>query len=357
MAGETKGNKDGGGVLDDASKKPKKSRSKSQQKSVSKTDSNFVLNFDIPGDSNVEDEAWKCIECNVVFAGDNDKVLECERCQSQHCIKCLGKSDKEYKWLQESDSMWFCSNCRLIVKKHIVTDLKIEEKCRAIMEKCEQRLKDLEDTMKTKCDENMVRRIIEEERNQTLGATVTAGDSGEEAKQTKAPPCVTANIMSEINDRKARECNIVIYGIGESNSEIKDDRIAHDCSKVSELLLLCKAISEADQGFTKPIRLGKFQKDLPEEERKNRPLLVPLTDLDVKKALFRNIKNMGQSEDYQKISICNDLTKAERNQEKLLRKEAAKKKQENSSGEYTYKVRGPPWARKVMKVRTTKAGN
>lgn len=46
--------------------------------------------------------------------------------------------------MSKSDSMWFCIKCRPIVEEHIVTDSKIEQRCRAIMDNYEQRLSSVE---------------------------------------------------------------------------------------------------------------------------------------------------------------------------------------------------------------------
>ena len=52
---------------------------------------------------------------------------------------------------------------------------------------------------------------------------------------------------------------------------------------------------------------------------------------------------------YQGINVSNDLTKTERGNEKRLWEEAKKMNENDASGDFTYKVRGPPWARKLVK--------
>jgi hypothetical protein len=77
-------------------------------------------------------------------------------------------------------------------------------------------------------------------------------------------------------------------------------------------------------------RLGKF-----DQEKACRPLLVQLQSVEPK---------------YKDINVSNDLTKTERAKEKELWEEA-KKMDKDDSGDYEYKVRGPPWARKVAKIK------
>jgi hypothetical protein len=59
--------------------------------------------------------------------------------------------------------MWFCVKCRKIVEEHIIIDLKIEKRCKEIMENYEQRISDIESEMNKKCDEPRVREIVKEE--------------------------------------------------------------------------------------------------------------------------------------------------------------------------------------------------
>ena len=53
--------------------------------------------------------------------------------------------------------------------------------------------------------------------------------------------------------------------------------------------------------------------------------------------------------------MSNDLTKTERANQKRLWEEAKKMSENDTSGEFTYNVSGPSWARKVVKIK--KQGN
>ncbi len=70
--------------------------------------------------------------------------------------------------------------------------------------------------------------------------------------------------------------------------------------------------------------------------------------------LFKNLRLLQEApEKYRSVSVKNDLTEKQRKREKELREEAKKKKAE-TSGEAAFKVRGPSWARKVVKVEKQK---
>ncbi|KAK3729267.1 hypothetical protein RRG08_064462 [Elysia crispata] len=62
----------------------------------------------------------------------------------------------------------------------------------------------------------------------------------------------------------------------------------------------------------------------------------------------RNSDNEGSSEELKNISISNDLTKNEREQEAALRNEA--KRLHEAPRDCQCKVWGPPWARKIVKA-------
>ena len=59
--------------------------------------------------------------------------------------------------------MWFCGECKEKVERNIVVDRDIEQRCSEYMAKMENRMKKIEQEMKTKCDKNSVIKIANEE--------------------------------------------------------------------------------------------------------------------------------------------------------------------------------------------------
>ena len=88
-------------------------------------------------DNDVDDDVW---QCKHSYHDLDSKLLECQRCRDHFCIKCLNKTDEEYNMMANSDMMWFCITCKEKVEKNIITDMKIEERCNAIMKEYEQRM-------------------------------------------------------------------------------------------------------------------------------------------------------------------------------------------------------------------------
>ena len=93
--------------------------------------------------------------------------------------------------------MWICGPCRGKVEKNIITDVKIEERCKAIMTAFEQRLANIESELSTKCDDNEVRRIVNEEiiKHKTTVEPLTTPITVQEDQTT------VTSVITEINER------------------------------------------------------------------------------------------------------------------------------------------------------------
>ena len=247
--------------------------------------------------------------------------------------------------------MWFCSSCRLIVERNIVTDLKIEERCREIMEHYEKRISTLEDKVNEKCDEETVRRIVSLEIDKVEAKANKVKDTEGEDDPLIQKETIQEEVINEINERKAREKNIVIYGSAEEFIENSKERREADRRTVEEIFQSCD-IESSEVTVTKVIRIGKYKKDeeTEEDERpRKRPILVTLENPEMKATIFKKISNLNETK-YSDIRVANDLSAKERENEKKLYEEA-QRKNTMVSGDYHFKVRGPPWARRVVRVK------
>ena len=145
-----------------------------------------------------------------------------------------------------------------------------------------------------------------------------------------------STVIDELNERKTREKNVLIYGLKENVSEILQEREGHDIENILQLFKDAKITLE-QENIQKTQRLGKFDK-----EKACRPLLVQLQSVEAKITLFKNIHYMYMKAlpKYKDINVSNDLTKNERARKKELWEEAKKMKDKDDSGDYKYKVRG-----------------
>ena len=150
--------------------------------------------------------------------------------------------------------------------------------------------------------------------------------------------------MTEVNERKARETNIVIYGLKETDSANKFTRLINDTQQVKNIMEVCE-VEGNDEKIEKMLRLGRYDKD-----RQNRPLLVQLDSVRTKLKMFRGSPKLKDGDCYKEIRVTNDLTKSERENERKLFLEA-KQLEEDSQGLHKFKVRGPPWQRHIIKTQ------
>ena len=64
---------------------------------------------------------------------------------------------------------------------------------------------------------------------------------------------------------------------------------------------------------------------------------------------MRNLHNLRFCDS--NISMNHDMTKTEREETKHLVDKAREINKQDRMGEWFYKVRGPPWERKILKIR------
>jgi len=245
--------------------------------------------------------------------------------------------------MDNSDMMWFCVGCREKVERNIITDRKIEEKCKEMAKKFDERLKTIEKSLKEKCNKEEVLAVVREEMDKR-SSQVNVEEPIVTADKEKRTGSNVQEVLDEIQERKNREANIVIYGVQECESSSRDSRMQHDIEHVVEITEVCDAkVDESD--ISRVFRLGKYDK----EKTTQRPLLVKFKKTESKTKIFKGIKKTSGDEKFKDIRVANDLTKTERENDRKMHDQA--KDMSKNSGDYTYRVRGPPWARRIAKIR------
>ena len=129
-------------------------------------------------------------------------------------------------------------------------------------------------------------------------------------------------------DRKNRTNNLIIHGVQESqNSDENKDK-----EFVNNLVKRVKAAVTIKEVF----RIGQ-----PGDTERNRPIKVVLKSDKEKFTLLGNLFALKGVEEYNGISITEDLTQAERRQYKLLSEEAKDKNNQLSQEDsFIWRVRG-----------------
>ncbi len=287
---------------------------------------------------------WLCKICQKVFSDPKSKVMECEYCEQRYCIKCLKMPAREYDLLKSSSAMWFCGPCKSKVAQNIATEKVIEEKCAVYLREFTERLEKVERLNETKCDEVKVRQIVREEidkENKEAGPKKKGTDETDAVKVESSEYTIR-----ELNDRREREPNLIIFNAAEPKTNLKAERENKDKTLFVEICEQCES-NITDTDVTKVIRLGTKR-----TEGKPRPLLIALANKDLKRDLFRNLSKLKGS-DYEDIRIVHDMTKREREETIKEMYETAKKMEAESQGKYKYRVRGPPWGKKIIKIKGT----
>ena len=136
---------------------------------------------------------------------------------------------------------------------------------------------------------------------------------------------------------------MIIFNLTESTSQLKTTKKQHDEQQILELC------TEIDHNFTETDimhmeihRLGKLSEDTSK-----------FPNSDNKRSILRNVHRLKNNEKFGNIKIDHDKTKQEREESKKLFEEAKRQEAADQSGEYIYRIRGPPWERKIRKIRKT----
>ena len=224
-----------------------------------------------------------------------------------------------------------------------------ERVTRAIDENIEKVGNDLEklknETMTKGEIQEMMKNMVEQQVKESIipNTDAAAGSSTQLSPGTQMRNTV-ASVTAEMREKNKREKRMIIYRLEEKGAKLKSDQEANDKDTVVNIatnVLGLKNLTKHD--ILLADRVGEKKEDNP------RPLLIELSDIGKKSLILKRAANL-QGSDFQHISIRHDMTLMERRQQQKLVAEA-RKKEEESGGKSQYRVRGPPWDMKIVKMR------
>ena len=301
-----------------------------------------------------------CIACKQVFTEMDAKIVCCDRCENWYCNKCAHISDEGYRFLSSREAeniSWFCNTCKDPARSAVLEDKSIEDKCREYTDKLHQKLKLLELNMQKKaestelqdlqkrleeCEKNINRLQEDKQEGQTWADIV---DSNEKKTVEEVVEKSLKERDNEEKERQNRRKNIIIFGLPESKKSEPDERKDED---VKKFVGLCKnkiMINMCNEDIEKAIRLGKVTED------KERPLLITLKDENKKREVFQNLNKLRDAgAPFNKVIITHELTKKQKEELKDKIQEAQEKERQDESGDFMYRVRGPPWSWYIKKI-------
>lgn len=245
----------------------------------------------------------------------DDQGLKCEYCGYWFHDDCQGVDQIRYDAISKSGDQthWFCNICNLKVMdtlRFIQTVKDDNEAIKAELTNIKTQVNDLaskfESDISSKPSHDEVAQMIDDR-------VLKVQANNDQAQASQQMPQVVSSVLSEIDQRKNRQSNIIIHGVDECKSVNSETRIEYDTQKVREILQVCE-ISQDASTITRVYRPGKYDKD-----KGRRPLIATLNNPDLKKEIFKNAGKLRESDhDLKDVRIGNDLTKTEREQEKKL---------------------------------------
>ena len=187
----------------------------------------------------------------------------------------------------------------------------------------------------------MIKDALDKNREE-MRKEIPTTHSGPPPKPQMSPGTLLRSAVAEMKEREKRENRIVIYKLEEEPTRLRTERVEKDKNKLIEIASDVMAIKNlTKKEIIQAERLGEKKEGIA------RPLLVEFSTNDRTDLIMRKANRLRDS-DYDHISITYDMTPKEREQQKKLVVEA-KKKQESEGGRWLYKVRGPPWAMKIIR--------
>lgn len=312
-----------------------------------------------------------CATCNK-SEGSSDDWLQCEVCDSWHHASCVDVSKATFDACKKIKNLhWICNNCN----PQVIKTLKLLTNITARQDKTEQEVQSLQtelQKLKQSMDEmgNKIHNLVEAKltgevkRNveqQVVEFKDIVKQQLEEEMQTKVDDTVkrfTGNIQEvkksiqetkeqadEHRDKESRRNNIIIYNVPESEEPRLDDRNRCDIAFCLQMFNSCMNLGITEDDFVNVFRLGRRGESA-------RPLLIQLVGYNCKNIIMESLYKLRHADrKFKGIIVAHDMTKIEREECKRLVADAKSQNDEDTSGEYTYKVRGLPGQMRIVKFR------
>ena len=322
-----------------------------------------------------------CNACHLSGKKMETRSMVCQCCQTVYCRDCIGMSAKERTVVKDrNDIWWLCSSCIHNVK--ISWNMNVEqskiEKFECQLTEMKQRILKLETDVQQKIDKavsmEIAQKVVKESETVSLPSHTMVQtssmpplstnhalqpnaimDNYPSAQMTYADVAKMKKIAEQVIEDKSktdksveeRKLNILVFNMNESTKEMKEDKLREDIETFCDICKACDApVPETD--IVKLSRLGA-----PKHYGKPRALILTVKKEETKRLLFRNLYKLKETENtkYCNIAMNHDMTDAEKENNRKLLEEARRKRNEEPSENYTFVVRGPPWDRKILRIR------
>ena len=306
-------------------------------------------------------------------------TVDCDVCQNPACFPCtklpeilqdMAKTGN----LAKSGVTWMCNCCkaglpRLTTISQTLQELKNGTETRlsaletrmgnfeskidtAVQTKIDLAQPKMVEAIQNNIDTNIKDTILEEVRKTVKGELEKELQNKQIPTQIApkgaaalSPGTQQKNIdltMQEMREREEKMPNLILFNVKEAQTNVRDEISREDTKTFVDMCQVMRITMSQDKVMSAR-RLGEKKDDT------DRPILIKLSNHSLKGNIFKNTGKLANTK-YKDISIANDLTKMQREQNTKLRREAKQKEENDKSGKYGYKVVGPPWARKIKMV-------
>ena len=157
---------------------------------------------------------------------------------------------------------------------------------------------------------------------------------------------MSAEVLTEMKDREDRKHNVIILGLKESPSSTNPTEMqAAENDLLNKLFSDMELPADTSEKIKFRTRLGKV-----EAGRGPRPFLVKFQEISVREDVLKRSRKVTKTG----IRIKPDLTKMEREQDEQFKKTIDEENQsdlKDESGDFRWKVAGPPGNLRKVKMR------
>lgn len=350
--------------------KPKPSRKTSQsckQKTEVDKTSDKGQHIVTTGKHAVAAEEEQCEDCGELVT-DGDEALTCDICQKWYHIKecCQNVPKDVYKYFEDNTTPqihWYCKHCnqgavslmQMINKSSLELDKKIDLVNKRV-DKAEGEINtkaslkshtELEEKVE-KTNEEHTKKINELERK--LGELEINPHIQAEGEAGKVQEETLEKLVRELKDGESRKNNIMIYHVDESEEEDKKTQYEYDAAFVKELFINQMEVAGiGDENIDKVMRIGRRTTE--DGKPRNRPMLVKFDSVSTKTSILKATGKLREvAEPYNKVVLDCDYTPTQKKQRKLLVEEAKERESREQSGNFIFRVRGPPDQMQIRKL-------
>ena len=262
----------------------------------------------------------KCGGCNKKM-GNSSEMLQCGNCETWWHIKCANVNKDDYKFLFDNPDTsvnWFCNPCKVKIKNgSLNSEVSNCDSCDGKIDSITTIIK----TMQSQMD-------MMQQQMATILEVVNKKDD-KPAIIEKQIEAHMNQLFDEQKERDEKKNNVIIYNVEEEEESDAEKEMEGDIKKVRKILSVVLPDPNVVTLTASNVSRCGYRK-----ENKTRPVKVKLNDNSLKGRIFVNSWKLKEKEEFRRIGISNDKTKAEQMKDRELRARLEEKKQQTGEDDW-----------------------